>query len=429
MPATVVIGLQWGDEGKGKIVDVLAADTDIVARFQGGSNAGHTVIVGDKKYVFHMMPSGVLHPGVSNVIGNGVVVDPFSLCREIDMLKAAGIDVMDRLLLSEQAHIILPLHAAMDAAAESAKGAGKIGTTLRGIGLAYADKARRVGLRLCDFRRPDAFARKYRELAEAHGAILRSVFNAQPPDTEADIARLLEAGARLAPMLCDSVAYLNDALAKKKNVLCEGAQGVMLDLDHGTYPYVTSSNPTTGGACTGLGIPPGRISRVIGVVKAYTTRVGEGPFPTELLGEAGEELRRQGGEFGATTGRPRRCGWLDIPLLRRATQICGCTEVVVTKLDVLDGREELPVCMAYDSPEGELPLMPFDPALLAASKPRYETFRGWGTPTTGIGSAKDLPDAARAYVQRLEAAIATRVSMVSTGPARDSTILMQETLF
>jgi adenylosuccinate synthase len=419
---TVIVGCQWGDEGKGKIVDVLASQSDIVARYQGGSNAGHTVVIGTKKFVFHMLPSGVLHPGVVNVLGNGVVLDLGSLAKEIESLRREDIDISGRLLLSEQAHLILPLHKALDGAYEDAMGEGKIGTTRKGIGLAYGDKIRRIGIRLGDARHPDVFARKYRTLYDWHGEVMRTVFKVEPPPMEETLAEMLAASQALLPHVTDTVTYLNDAIKAGKNVLCEGAQGVLLDIDHGTYPFVTSSSPTAGGACVGLGIPPRCIDRVIGVVKAYTTRVGSGPMPTELHDEDGITLRERGSEFGATTGRPRRCGWMDLPVVRRAFQITGATEVVVTKLDVLDQYDTVRLCTHYEGAGQKHHYMPFDIETVDHVKPVYEDVAGWNAPTSDVRLRGDLPANALAYLERLEREFGVPISMVSTGPARDATM-------
>jgi adenylosuccinate synthase len=419
---TVIVGCQWGDEGKGKIVDVLASQSDIVARYQGGSNAGHTVVIGDKKFIFHMLPSGVLHPGVVNVLGNGVVLDLGSLAAEIESLNRENIDITGRLLLSEQAHLILPLHKALDAAYEDAMGDGKIGTTRKGIGLAYGDKIRRIGIRLGDARHKDVFARKYRNLWAWHGEVMKDVFKVEPPPLEETLEQLLAATHSLLPHVTDTVTYLNDAIRAGKNVLCEGAQGVLLDIDHGTYPFVTSSSPTAGGACVGLGIPPRCIDRVIGIVKAYTTRVGSGPMPTELHDEDGVTLRERGSEFGATTGRPRRCGWMDLPVVRRAFQITGATEVVITKLDVLDEYESIRLCTHYEGAGRQHQYMPFDIEDLETIKPVYEDMAGWNEPTTDVRRREDLPANALAYLERLEREFGVPISMVSTGPARDATM-------
>ncbi|MBI5154555.1 adenylosuccinate synthase [Candidatus Poribacteria bacterium] len=432
MPATVVMGCQWGDEGKGKIVDVLAEDAHVVARYQGGSNAGHTVIVSGKKYVLHTLPSGVLRPELQNVIGNGVVVDVLALATELGALKELGMDVLDGLRISEQAHVILPFHREVDAAQEGGGGEGgtRLGTTRRGIGVAYADKARRVGLRMGDLREADRFARKYRELATMHSAAFRARFGAQLEGTEEGLEAILALRSQLVPVICDTVTFVNQALKARRHVLCEGAQGIMLDIDHGTYPFVTSSSPGPGGACTGLGIPPSSIRRVVGIAKAYTTRVGEGPFPTELHSEAGERLRSIGNEFGATTGRPRRCGWLDLPVLRRAVQIAGCTELIITKLDVLGKFAEIPICSEYQAADGRrAALIPLDGEELAGCHPVYELEAGWSSDISGVRDVDELPRAAWSYLERIAQETGVRVTMVSTGPEREATILLAETCF
>ncbi|MBI3735352.1 adenylosuccinate synthase, partial [Candidatus Sumerlaeota bacterium] len=335
MPLLIVIGCQWGDEGKGKIVDVISQEADLVARYQGGNNAGHTVVVGTEKTILHLIPSGVLHPNVQCLIGNGVVVDPLVLEEEIQTLEAAKVDVRSRLHLAECAHVIVPYHKLLDQAQEKMRGAGKIGTTGRGIGGAYADKVARQGVRLGDYRDKDIFAEKIRALDRYYQPLFKHIFKEKIPNPDTVVDQLWAIEPTIRPLLCDSVAMINEYLARKKRVLAEGAQGVMLDIDFGSYPYVTSSSPSTGGVCTGLGIAPQHIKQVLGVVKAYTTRVGEGPFPTEILGDIGEFLRAEGNEFGATTGRPRRCGWFDACVLRRSVQVAGVTSIALTKLDVL----------------------------------------------------------------------------------------------
>jgi len=422
LPATVVVGCQWGDEGKGKIVDVLAEQCDIIARYQGGSNAGHTVVIEGKEYIFHMLPSGIMHPGKINVIGNGVVVDVIALADEIDGVVKEGVEIEKALKLSEQAHVILPLHKELDGAMEEARGANKIGTTKRGIGLAYADKVRRSGIRLTDFRNKNRFFEKYEKLATYHNEVLKFLSGKTLENWEDGRDKVWEFADRITPLLCDSVSLLNNALDNGKNVLCEGAQGILLDVDHGTYPYVTSSNPSTGGACTGLGIGPNRIEKVIGIVKAYTTRVGEGPMPTELHGEEGEKLRKLGGEFGATTGRPRRCGWLDIPILKRSMQIGGCTDLCITKLDVLDTYETLPVCTHYDLNGDKKEILPFDQDDVLNSKPQYEDVAGWNSKSSGVDQQNDLPENAVKYLNKISEYLSVPVTMVSTGPGREQTM-------
>ena len=338
MSVSIIVGAQWGDEGKGKIVDMLSEEADIVARYQGGANAGHTIVFGGKKYVLHLIPSGILHPDTTCVIGNGVVIDPVALMEEIDMLESMGISVEGRLHISHKAHLIMPYHKQMDAARE--KQAGSIGTTGRGIGPAYYDKALRTGIRIVDLLDRDVLREKIRLNLEEKNQLLKALYGAEPIDVDAMIDEYLEFDTRIDPYITDTTLLLNTALKEGKRVLAEGAQGALLDLDHGTYPFVTSSNPTSGGACTGLGIPPTSISNVMGVVKAYSTRVGNGPFPTELNDETGELLRTEGHEFGATTGRKRRCGWLDIPALRYSIMINGISEIALTKLDVLGVLDE-----------------------------------------------------------------------------------------
>ncbi|CAN5331358.1 adenylosuccinate synthase [soil metagenome] len=422
MPVTVLVGCQWGDEGKGKIVDVLSAQMSVVARYQGGNNAGHTVVIHGDKYVLHTLPSGILHDGVMNVIGNGVVVDVRGLVTEIGELESNGLKVDGNLLISEQAHIILPQHAALDRARETSLGSDKIGTTGKGIGSAYAQKMARRGIRACDFKRRDVFVAKYREFATYTNDILTKYFGVSELNAESMLEELLSCGERIRPMIADTVTYMNDAIADQKQILAEGAQGVLLDVDFGTYPFVTSSSPSPGGACTGLGISPRHVTSILGIVKAYTTRVGSGPMPTELLDETGERLRQEGGEFGATTGRPRRCGWFDAPATRRALQISGCTEIVITKLDVLSIFDEIKICTAYDTADGRTNLIPFDPETLKTAKPVYETMPGWSAELTEARTIKDLPEKARNYIDRLQEILGVSINMVSVGADRKQTI-------
>lgn len=424
MPVTVLVGCQWGDEGKGKIVDVLSSQVDIVARYQGGNNAGHTVVIGGKKYVLHLLPTGILHEGVTSIIGNGVVVDLLGLGREIGEVEGYGMSVEGRLLVAENAHLILPQHGALDRAREKSLGAGKIGTTGRGIGNAYSEKTARRGLRACDLRDKDHFARRYREFADYCNEVLTKLFGEEPVNVEAELEKLLVIGEQVKPMITDTVSFINDALKAGKTVLAEGAQGVLLDVDFGTYPFVTSSNPSPGGACTGLGVSPRHVTEIIGIAKAYTTRVGEGPMPTELLDEVGEKLRTEGAEFGATTGRPRRCGWFDGPATRRSTQISGTTNISLTKMDVLSPFAEIPVCVAYDTPAGRVDRMPFDLEQLKAAKPVYETVPGWQTDLSGVRRKEDLPEKAIAYIRYLEKLIETPITMIGVGPGREQTITL-----
>ncbi len=430
MPLLVVLGCQWGDEGKGKITDLIASEADIVARYQGGNNAGHTIIVGDEKTILHLIPSGILQPNATCLIGNGVVVDPLVLQEEVDLIESAGVNVRDRLKISEAAHMILPYHKMLDLAQEKMRGRGKIGTTGRGIGGAYADKVARQGIRLGDYRGKDGLARKVRELARYYQPLFQHVFDEQLPDAEEVIEQIWQIEPLIRPMLCDSVSCINDALAEGKRVLAEGAQGVLLDIDFGTYPFVTSSNPSTGGVCTGLGVPPRAITRVMGVVKAYTTRVGEGPFPTELDNALGEKLRADGGEFGATTGRPRRCGWFDACVVRRAVQVCGVEHVALTKLDVLDGLEEIQICTHYETPDGrKLERMPLDLTQLEACRPVFETLPGWQTSIADCTEYRELPGPAQAYVTRIEQLLGVHIPIVSVGAKRKLTILRQASFF
>jgi adenylosuccinate synthase len=422
VPVTVIVGCQWGDEGKGKIVDFLSSKMDVVARYQGGNNAGHTVVIHGDKYVLHLVPSGILHDSVISVIGNGVVVDLVGLVSEIDEIEKNGFEVSGKLLISEQAHLILPQHGILDRAREATLGTMKIGTTGRGIGTAYAEKMARRGVRACDLRHKDTFVRKYREFADYCNDVLTKFYGVEPVDVESKLEELLRCGERLKPMLTDTVTYMNDAIASKKNILAEGAQGVLLDVDFGTYPYVTSSSPAPGGACTGLGISPRFIDTILGIVKAYTTRVGAGPMPTELTDELGERIRKEGGEFGATTGRARRCGWFDAPAVRRAVQVSGCTGIVITKLDVLSIFDEIPICVGYDTPQGRLDLLPFDPLILDQVKPIYETMPGWRADLSHVREIAKLPEKAIDYVLRLQELVGVPIEMVSVGPDRRQTL-------
>lgn len=422
MPVTVIVGCQWGDEGKGKIVDYMSSKMDVVARYQGGNNAGHTVVINGEKYVLHLIPSGILHDAVVSVIGNGVVVDLVGLVKEINEIEGNGFEVEGKLLISEQAHVILPQHGILDRARETSLGAKKIGTTGRGIGTAYAEKMARRGIRACDLRHKDTFVRKYREFGAYCNEVLTKFFGVEAVDVEAHLEELLKCGERLRPMLCDTVTYMNNAITSKKNILAEGAQGVLLDVDFGTYPYVTSSSPAPGGACTGLGISPRHINSILGIVKAYTTRVGEGPMLTEQKNEVGERIRKEGGEFGATTGRARRCGWFDAPAVRRAIQVSGCTGIVITKLDVLSILSEIPICVGYETPSGRTNLLPFDVSEIDQCKPIYETMKGWESDLSHIREAGKLPQPAIDYILRLQELMGVPIDMVSVGPDRRQTL-------
>jgi len=417
-----VLGAQWGDEGKGKIVDLLTPRFDIVARYQGGHNAGHTVYVKGRKFVLRLIPSGILHAGVVCVIGNGVVVDPEALFAEVDELAGAGIHVDGRLYVSDKAHLILPYHRDLDLLSEARRGERKIGTTSRGIGPAYEDKIARRGIRVGDLADPRVLEQNVRDNVLARNRLVHD----STMDWKPVLDRLLELGARLRPMVRDVSLMLAEAMRGGKSILFEGAQGTMLDIDHGTYPYVTSSNASIGGVCTGLGVGPRAIDAVLGVVKAYTTRVGEGPLPTELTGVMGDRLRDSGNEYGAVTGRPRRCGWYDAVAVRYGVRINGLDGLALTKLDVLDGLERIEICTAYRCGSKTLTDFPSDLAQLAACEPVYESMPGWTTPTKGARQFSDLPENARRYIARLEAISGVPAVIVSTGSERDDTILRDE---
>src|SRR6187549_3370800 len=419
-----VLGAQWGDEGKGKIVDMLTPHFDIVARYQGGHNAGHTVYVKGTKFVLRLIPSGILHPGIKCVIGNGVVVDPQALFAEIDELAAAGIAVGDRLLVSDKAHLILPYHRELDLLSEARRGERKIGTTSRGIGPAYEDKIARRGVRVGDLANTDALRSAVRHNVDARNRIIGD----SVMDAEQVLAELAAAWARMSPWVTDVSLFLSRARAAGRPIMFEGAQGTLLDIDHGTYPYVTSSNATTGGVCTGLGVPPRAIDGVLGVAKAYTTRVGEGPLPTELTGELGNRLRETGQEFGAVTGRPRRCGWYDAVAVRYAVRVNGLDALALTKLDVLDGMDELQICTAYRLAGSTITELPGDIAQLAACEPIYESVPGWKAPTAGVRRYADLPKDAQRYIARLEELTGVPAAVLSTGSAREDTIIRDDSV-
>lgn len=422
MPSTLVIGSQWGDEGKGKIVDYLAAKADIVARFQGGANAGHTVVVDGKKFILHQIPSGIIYPGPVCVIGNGVVIDPDNFSDERAELHRTGISTDGRIKISGKAHLLLSYHKVLDQEREKARAEGKIGTTGRGIGPAYEDKIGRVGVRVMDFNHPDELKRKVLANAASKNQLLKALGSEARVDGEEIARKLLVHRDSFLEMETDVSLYLHQAWQQGKRLLLEGAQGCLLDVDHGTYPYVTSSNTSTGGAIAGLGIGPQVIGSVVGVVKAYTTRVGNGPMPTELLDEQGENLRKLGAEFGATTGRPRRCGWFDAVVTRYSRRINGLTELAVTKLDVLDTLEEIRICNSYRYRDTTLTEFPSDPEALEQCEPVYETHPGWMTPTTGITSYGDLPANARSYLERISNIMGCRIALVSVGVERDQII-------
>jgi adenylosuccinate synthase len=417
-----VLGAQWGDEGKGKIVDLLTPYFATVARYQGGHNAGHTVYVRGQKFVLHLIPSGILHPGVTCVIGNGVVIDPQALFSEVDQLARMGVDVDGRLLVSEKAHLILPYHRELDVLSEARRGERKIGTTSRGIGPAYEDKIGRRGIRVCDLLGDrDALATEVRENVSARNRMIKET----TLEWEPVFADLLAQGERMRPWVADVSLFLARNIADGKRILFEGAQATHLDIDHGTYPFVTSSNASVGGICTGLGVPARAVHGVLGVAKAYTTRVGEGPLPTELSGALADRLRESGQEYGASTGRPRRCGWYDAVVVRYSARINGLDSLALTKLDVLDGLPEVKICVGYRTASGTLAEFPADLRLLATAEPQYETLPGWSEPTRGITDAAKLPVNAQRYVRRLEEVSGVRCGIISTGSDRDETIVVK----
>ncbi len=420
----VVLGAQWGDEGKGKIVDLLTAHFAIVGRYQGGHNAGHTVYVNGTKFILRLIPSGILHPGVICAIGNGVVIDPQALFAEIDELSKNGIDTGDRIVVSDKAHLILPYHRDLDLLAEARRGERKIGTTSRGIGPAYEDKIARRGIRVGDLADPRGLEQNIRDNVNARNRLVQD----STMDWRQVLEQLLKHAERMRPMVRDVSVMLNEAMRDGKRILFEGAQGTLLDIDHGTYPYVTSSNASIGGVCTGMGVPPRAIGRALGVVKAYTTRVGEGPFPTELSGEMGNRLRETGSEYGAVTGRPRRCGWFDAVAARYAARINGLDGLALTKLDVLDGLERIDICTSYRCGGRTLTEFPSDVGQLAVCEPVYESMPGWTSPTAGVRTYAALPEAARAYIARLEEVSGVRAAIVSTGSERDDTIIRDDVL-
>jgi len=423
MPVTIIVGAQWGDEGKGKIVDMLSDEIDIVARYQGGANAGHTVVIGDKEYVLHLIPSGIFHKRTTCVIGNGVVIDPVALMDEIAMIKSFGIGIDGRLFISHNAHLIMPYHKMLDVIREKDAGDQKIGTTGRGIGPAYIDKYMRTGIRVVDLLNRKTLADKLKSNIAEKNQLLKKIYGAVEIDVDKIIAEYQEFDVKIDPFITDTTMYLNNALKKNKRILAEGAQGALLDVDHGTYPFVTSSNPTSGGACTGLGIPPTAVKKIIGIVKAYSTRVGNGPFPTELIDPTGERLRKIGGEYDATTGRPRRCGWLDMVSLKYSIQVNGISEIALTKLDVLDDFDEIKVCTGYIVDGKPLKSFSSDVATLDTVTPVYKSFKGWKENITGIRKYKQLPRATVKYIEAIEKLSGTKISLVSVGARRDQTIV------
>jgi adenylosuccinate synthase len=424
MPAIVLVGAQWGDEGKGKATDLLGNRVDYVVRYQGGNNAGHTVVIGDESYALHLLPSGVLSPEVTPVIGNGVVIDPEVLLAEIDGLTERGVSC-GRLLISANAHLIMPHHRALDKVTERYLGSARIGTTGRGIGPTYGDKVARTGIRVQDLFDPGILEQKLDLVLREKNQVLTKVYNRRGIDAAAVAAEYLGYGERMRPHVADTALVLNRALDGGRTVLLEGAQATLLDVDHGTYPFVTSSSPTAGGACAGSGIGPTRITKVIGIVKAYTTRVGAGPFPTELLDEQGEWLRKAGGEYGVTTGRPRRTGWFDAVIARYATRVNGITDYFMTKLDVLSGLEKVPVCVAYDVAGTRHDEIPMTQTEFHHATPVYEYLDGWWEELSGVTEFAGLPRNAQAYVRAVEEIIGAPVAAVGTGPRRDQTLQLR----
>ena len=428
MSNIAIVGTQWGDEGKGKIVDLLAEFADIVVRFQGGNNAGHTMVVDGKQFISHLVPSGILQ-GKTCLLGNGMVVDPAVLVQELDNLKSKGIHVgPDRLKISEKAHIIMPYHKQIDLAREKMKGDKKIGTTGRGIGPCYEDKATRRGIRFVELLDPEHFAERVRTILEEKNFYLKQYLSAETLDPENIIDQYQGYADRLAPHVVNISIVMNQAIKENKQILFEGAQGTHLDIDHGTYPFVTSSNTVSGNACCGAGIGPKEITGVVGIVKAYTTRVGSGPFPTELFDEIGDKIQKKGAEFGATTGRRRRCGWLDTVLLRNAARLNGLTGLVITKLDVLDGLEDLKICTGYEYNGKIIRDFPASLKILGSCKPVYEVLPGWPEDISDIRKLEDLPNNARHYLNRIEELTETPIDIVSVGPGREETIVINNPL-
>ncbi|NTW66169.1 MAG: adenylosuccinate synthase [Nitrospirae bacterium] len=425
MPVLVVVGAQWGDEGKGKIIDLLTERADVVARYQGGHNAGHTVVVGMDEFILHLIPSGILHKGKKCIIGNGVVVDPAALIEEMDGLLKRGIRFEQNLLISRNAHLIMPYHKALDVASERLKGNKKIGTTGRGIGPAYADKISRKGIRMADLLDPEAFREKLNANVGEANFLLERFYNAPLVNQDTVFEEYMRYTRRLMKHISDTTLYLNEAIEKKKKVLAEGAQGTHLDVDHGTYPFVTSSSPTAGGACTGLGIGPNTISEIVGIVKAYTTRVGSGPFPTEQENAMGELLRERGREYGATTGRARRCGWMDTLIVRHSVRVNGFTSIALTKLDVLDDLDEIKICVGYKHKGKLYEEMPSELTVLEQCTPQYISLPGWKQTTIGIKKYEQLPKKARTYVEKVCRLCGVKPSIISTGARRDETIILE----
>ena len=428
MSTVVITGTQWGDEGKGKIVDYLASQADTVVRFQGGSNAGHTVAVNGEEYKLRLLPSGILYKGTHCVIGNGVVVDPQCMLEEMDAMTAKGIDVSG-IRLSNRAHVVLPYHKIIDGIGDEGRGANKIGTTKRGIGPCYIDRDDRIGIRVCDLIDKEEFAKKLKEILPSKNLILEKIYNHAPLDYNEILKEYEGYADRLRPYVCDTIALLNEEVDANRKILFEGAQATMLDIDYGTYPYVTASHPISGGVAVGAGIAPKKINKVVGVVKAYCTRVGEGPFPTEQLNEVGNKLREAGHEYGTVTGRPRRTGWLDACVVRYAGLLSGIDYMAITRLDILDGFDEIKMCVNYKYNGDILNEMPASLKVLGAVEPVYETFEGWKTDISKIRSYEELPENAKKYIKRMAEVTNIKIGIVSVGPNRDQTIVVANDIF
>ena len=422
MSVVIVVGAQWGDEGKGKVVDLLSGESDIVARYQGGANAGHTINLKGEQFIFHHIPSGILSPNTVCVIGNGVVIDPYGLMEEIELLHKKGIDVTGRLFISHKAHLIMPYHKLLDKVLEEDQGDEKIGTTLRGIGPAYVDKYSRVGIRIVDLLDRDSFREKLRKNIKEKNRLLKTIYKAEELDEDKIINEYVEFDKKIDEFVKDTSVFLNSAIKEGKNLLLEGAQGTLLDVDYGTYPFVTSSNPISGGACTGLGIGPTKITSVIGVMKAYTTRVGRGPFPTEFKGEFADNFRELGSEYGSTTGRPRRCGWFDAVIANYSIRVNGIDSIAITKLDVLDTLDEIKICTGYQYNNKNIIHFPSDLKMLQKCEPIFETHPGWKQSTKKIRKFEDLPEKAKKYLKRISELTETKIKIVGVGSERDESI-------
>ncbi len=422
MSNTCVIGLQWGDEGKGKIIDILAKDYDIIVRYQGGGNAGHTLIIGDKKFIFHLIPSGILHPDKKCVVGNGIVLDPKLFLDEIEGLSKRNISVSGNLFVSDRAHVVLPYHKKLDLLIEKQKGVSMIGTTGRGIGPCYTDKIARTGIRIAELLNKDQFKEKLKVIVEEKNRLFVNLYNDEPISWEEIYEEYSAYADKISPFVCDTVDLIARAIDNNKKILFEGAQGTLLDVDFGTYPYTTSSNTTAGGVSSGLGVSPKQIHNIVGITKAYTTRVGSGPFPTEVDGEQGEHIRKKGGEFGSTTGRPRRCGWFDAVAIQHSVRISGVDSLIVTKLDVLDDQETIRICTGYKNENKVYNNFPSDIAILNNCEPVYEEVSGWCEDTSKVKSEESLPEKARNYIKTIENIVGVKVKMISVGPERSQII-------